>query len=235
MKYSKLWLRCPLTSCSFRSSTSTRSSLELMLITQRNCLKMTKKIILKLGKLAFQQMEKQKCVFHEEDLINADDKVSEYSLFTEIFREELGLYREKVYSFVHVSYQEYLAAVYANFACVNDGKNALEMWNPQIFLMYNSGQSFKEWKWTSWPFPSLPFGSFCDPNHNLLQDLLTKDCSCKHVVNKNMTVDYIHEKIKQEQSSERIIHLFHCLNELNDKTLVKGIQTAMKSGTLMGR
>ncbi|XP_048039534.1 NACHT, LRR and PYD domains-containing protein 12 [Megalobrama amblycephala] len=191
-----------------------------------------KKIILNLGKLAFQQMEKQNFVFHEEDLTNGDDNVSEYSLFTEIFREEQGVYREKVYSFVHVSYQEYLAAIYAHFACVNDGKNVLEnveSTNLSDVQQCAVDKALKSENGHLDLFLRFLLGLSVDPNCNLLQDLLTEGSSCKPT-----TVHYIKKKIKQEQSPERIINLFHCLNELNDNTLVKEIQTAMKSGTLLG-
>lgn len=197
-----------------------------------------KEMILKLGELAFQQMEKQNFVFYEEDLKNGGiDKVSEYSLFTEIFREDLGLYREKVYSFVHVSYQEYLAAIYAHFVCVNNGKNVLEKDKSTDLSDVHQSAVDKALESENGHldlFLRFLLGLSVDPNQNLLQDLLTEGSSCIPCADKNMTVNYIKEKIKQEQSPERIINLFHCLNELNDNTLVKEIQTAMKSGTLLG-
>ena len=46
------------------------------------------------------------------------------------------------------------------------------------------------------------------------------------------TVRYIKEKIREESSAERTINLFHCLNELNDSSLVKEIQKSLRSGKL---
>jgi hypothetical protein len=48
------------------------------------------------------------------------------------------------------------------------------------------------------------------------------------------TVSYIKKKIKGDLSPERSINLFHCLNELNDCSLVKEIQQYLTSGSLSG-
>ncbi|KAJ8342110.1 hypothetical protein SKAU_G00320380, partial [Synaphobranchus kaupii] len=49
------------------------------------------------------------------------------------------------------------------------------------------------------------------------------------------TVQYIKEKIRKESSAERTINLFHCLNELNDNSLVEEIQNSLRSGKLSGK
>ncbi|KAK2890610.1 hypothetical protein Q8A67_013253 [Cirrhinus molitorella] len=203
-----------------------------------------KKFILKLGKLAFQQLEKGSLIFHEEDLIDGDidvSKVSEYSVCTEMFREELGLNREKVYTFVHLSYQEYLAAIYAHFACVNEEKNVLDedeknKNEKNLSKVHESAinKALESENGHLDIFLRFLLGLSVDSNRTLLQDLFTKDSSCKPCADKEMTVHFIQEAIKQGQSPDRIINLFHCLNELNDNTLVKDIQTALKSGTLLG-
>ncbi|KAK0136362.1 NLR family CARD domain-containing protein 3 [Merluccius polli] len=46
------------------------------------------------------------------------------------------------------------------------------------------------------------------------------------------TVSYIKEKISGDLSPERSINLFHCLNELNDRSLVEEIQQYLTSGSL---
>ncbi|TWW59931.1 hypothetical protein D4764_05G0000210 [Takifugu flavidus] len=45
-------------------------------------------------------------------------------------------------------------------------------------------------------------------------------------------IGYIKRKIGENLSSERIINLFHCLNELNDSSLVQEVQQNLRSGRL---
>ncbi|XP_061563101.1 ribonuclease inhibitor-like [Cololabis saira] len=46
------------------------------------------------------------------------------------------------------------------------------------------------------------------------------------------TIEYIKEKISGDLSAERSINLFHCLNELNDRSLVEEVQESLRSGSL---
>ncbi|MBN3294970.1 RINI inhibitor, partial [Amia calva] len=49
------------------------------------------------------------------------------------------------------------------------------------------------------------------------------------------TTDYIKQLIRDNPSPERCINLFHCLNELNDNSLVEEIKSFLSSGRQSGR
>ncbi|XP_052392650.1 protein NLRC3-like [Carassius gibelio] len=87
-------------------------------------------MILKLGKVAFQQLLKGNVIFYEEDLRECDIAVTEalvYSgLCSQIFREDIGLYQGKVFCFVHLSVEEHLAALYMHLSCINNNTNVFD-------------------------------------------------------------------------------------------------------------
>ncbi|KAJ0059457.1 hypothetical protein NL108_018330 [Boleophthalmus pectinirostris] len=90
----------------------------------------TRKMVKSLGKLAFEQLQKGNLIFYESDLSECGldaAAASVYSgVFTQIFREEPGLYQDKVYCFIHLSVQEFLAALHVHQTFINSGVNLLE-------------------------------------------------------------------------------------------------------------
>ena len=73
-------------------------------------------------------------------------------------------------------------------------------------------------------------GLSLETNQILLRGLLGQTGSSSQT--SQGTVSYIKEKIGGDLSSERSINLFHCLNELNDRSLVEEIQQYLTSGSL---
>ncbi|KAI5613856.1 NACHT, LRR and PYD domains-containing protein 12-like [Silurus asotus] len=190
----------------------------------------------KLGKLAFQQLEKQNLIFYEEDLRECDIDATEAAVYsgvcTQIFREEFGLYQIKVFCFIHLSIQEHLAALYVHLSFIKEQKNILK-WNQvceTLSDVHRSAVNQAVYSQTGHFDLFLRFllGLSLESNQKLLHSLVTQTGSSSQ--NKEETIQYIKEMISEDLPSEKSINLFHCLNELGDDSLVEEIQQYLKSG-----
>ncbi|XP_042276088.1 NLR family CARD domain-containing protein 3-like [Thunnus maccoyii] len=206
----------------------------------------SRKMIESLGKLAFEQLQKGNLIFYESDLTECGIDIraaSVYSgVFTQVFKEERGLYQDKVFCFVHLSVQEFLAALHVHLIFINSGVNLLEeqqtaSWWSEVFrgkstCFYQSAVdvALKSLHGHLDLFLRFLLGLSLQTNQTLLRGLLTQTGSSSHTNQK--TVEYIKKKISENQSAERSINLFHCLNELNDCSLVEEIQQYLSSGSL---
>ncbi|CAL8290808.1 unnamed protein product [Lota lota] len=201
----------------------------------------SREIIVSLGKLAFYQLEKGNLIFYEADLAECDIDIraaSVYSgVFTQIFKEECGLYQDKVFCFVHLSFQEFLAALYVFLAFIDTGVNLLSEEQPtsredQLLLLYQSAvdKALQSENGHLDLFLRFLLGLSLETNQILLRGLLGQTGSTS--LTNEETVSYIKEKISGNLSPERSINLFHCLNELNDHSLVEEIQQYLTSGSL---
>ncbi|XP_052357229.1 NLR family CARD domain-containing protein 3-like, partial [Oncorhynchus keta] len=198
-----------------------------------------KESILSLGKLAFQQLVKGNLIFYEEDLKEAGIDVNEASVYsglcTQLFKEECGLYQYKVYCFVHLSIQEFLAAVYVFLSFINNNENLMDKLQtndePEV-TFYKSAvdKALQSETGNLDLFLRFLLGLSLESNQKHLRGLLTKTRSSSQ--SHEETVKYIKKKIRENLSPERSINLFHCLNELNDHSLVEEIQSYLRSGSL---
>ncbi|XP_053092772.1 NACHT, LRR and PYD domains-containing protein 12-like isoform X2 [Pangasianodon hypophthalmus] len=199
--------------------------------------------ILALGKLAFQQLEKGNLIFYEEDLRECGIDVREVSVYsgvcTQIFREEFGLHLGKVFSFVHLSVQEFLAALYVFLSFIFKKKNVLMEQSPSILHLYKKSnmsvflrsavnKALQSENGHLDLFLRFLLGLSLESNQTLLQGLIPQTGSSSH--SKQETVKYIKKKIRENPSPEKSINLFHCLNELNDHSLVQEVQTYLNRG-----
>uniref|UniRef100_A0A3P9AL34 B30.2/SPRY domain-containing protein n=2 Tax=Esox lucius TaxID=8010 RepID=A0A3P9AL34_ESOLU len=207
-----------------------------------------KESIVTLGKLAFQQLQKGNQIFYEEDLKDCGIDINEASVYsgicTQIFKEECGLNQDKVFCFVHLSIQEFLAAVYVFLSFKNKNKNLMDeqqstdgnvsvqlRYEPEVtFFKTAVDEAFQSKTGHLDLFLRFLLGLSLESNQKHLQGLLreTRSSSQSH----EETIKYIKEKIRENPSSERCINLFHCLNELNDRSLVEEIQRYLSSGHL---
>ncbi|XP_016370140.1 uncharacterized protein LOC107709982, partial [Sinocyclocheilus rhinocerous] len=203
-------------------------------------------MILKLGKLAFQQLVKGNLIFYEEDLRECSIDVKEASVYsgvcTQIFREESGLYQGAVYCFVHLSIQEHLAALYVYLSFMNHKTNMLDSISKQTMFSDASisisdllqdavDKALQSQNGHLDLFLRFLLGLSLESNHRLLQGLLKQTTrGCSH--DKQKIVEYIKKKVMDNPTPEKSINLFHCLNELDDQSLVEDIQQYLKSGTI---
>ncbi|XP_049333083.1 NACHT, LRR and PYD domains-containing protein 14-like isoform X4 [Astyanax mexicanus] len=202
--------------------------------------------ILALGKLAFQQLEKGNLIFYEEDLRESGIDIKEVSVYsgvcTQIFREELELHLGKVFSFVHLSVQEFLAALYA-FLCFID-RSFLNQQIPENqstelsaifskstitkFLSSAIDRALQSESGHLDLFLRFLLGLSLKSNQTLLRVVLTQTERISH--SNEETIKYIKKKIEENSSPEKSINLFHCLNELNDHSLVQEVQKYLSGG-----
>ncbi|CAL8301169.1 unnamed protein product [Gadus morhua 'NCC'] len=218
----------------------------------------SREIIVSLGKLAFNQLKKGNLIFYEADLAECEINIraaSVYSgVFTQIFKEECGLYQDKVFCFVHLSIQEYLAALYVFGSFINTGVNLLTEEQPtsgknKHLLFYQSAvdKALQSENGHLDLFLRFLLGLSLETNQIVLRGLLGQTGSRslitqikQHLLEqtgrgsqtKKKTVSYIKMKIDGDLSPERSINMFHCLNELNDRSLVEEIQQSLTSGSL---
>ncbi|XP_070848956.1 NLR family CARD domain-containing protein 3-like [Chaetodon trifascialis] len=204
----------------------------------------SRKMIESLGKLAFEQLQKGNLVFYESDLTECGIDIraaSVYSgVFTQIFKEERGLYQDKVFCFVHLSVQEFLAALHVHLTFINSGVNLLseeqvEQSTNHEYAETHFYQSAVD-KALQSPnghldlFLRFLLGLSLQTNQSFLRGLLTQTGSGSK--SNQVTAEYIKKKIEEMHSAEQSINLFHCLNEVNDRSLVEEIQQSLSSGSL---
>ncbi|XP_048016260.1 NACHT, LRR and PYD domains-containing protein 3-like [Megalobrama amblycephala] len=201
-------------------------------------------MILKLGKVAFQQLMKGNVIFYEEDLRECGIDVTEASVYsglcTQIFREEFGWYQEKVFSFVHLSIQEHLAALYVHLYFIKNSSQVFSSVFSDLSMFFTYTLSDLHQRAVDEALESknghldlfLRFllGLSVESHQILLQGLMKQTRSRSDSNEK--TVEYIKEKIRTIDSPEKYINLFHCLNELGDHSLVEEIQQHLESGRI---
>ncbi|XP_048854432.1 NACHT, LRR and PYD domains-containing protein 3-like [Brienomyrus brachyistius] len=217
----------------------------------------SKDFLLKLGKLAFDNLEKGHLIFYEQDLTRNGIDVTETSVYsgvcTEVFKEEYGLYQEKVYCFVHLSIQEYFAALYMFLS--NSSADLLKTAVDQALESKNGHLDL---------YLRFLLGLSTESSKTLLQRLLGLTETSSHTIKETdqyihpsifqtaypsglpgvqslsrmmggqpiRATQYIKEKIKENLSPERTINLFHCLSELGDNSLVEEVQRYLNSGNI---
>ncbi|KAM4550701.1 protein NLRC3-like [Fundulus diaphanus] len=205
----------------------------------------SRKMIESLGKLAFDQLQKGNLIFYESDLTECGIDIRAASLFsgvfTLIFREERGLYQDKMFCFVHLSVQEFLAALHVHLTYMNSGVNLLEnqetaenseMSDTKSISFYPNAvnQALQSPNGHLDMFLRYLLGLSLETYQTLLGGLIKKPERSSDTNQK--IIHYIKKQIRGNLPAEKSINLLQCLKELNDRSLVKEIQDALKSGHL---
>ncbi|KAL0159502.1 hypothetical protein M9458_043227, partial [Cirrhinus mrigala] len=153
-------------------------------------------------------------------------EVSVYSgVCTQIFRQEFGLQLGKVYSFVHLSIQEFLAALFKLLSISEQNTGRMNVFRSSMTsLLKGEVDKTLQSENGHWDlFLRFLLGLSLESNQTLLQGLLRKTVSSSDI--NQETAKYIKQKIRENHSPEKSINLFHCLNELNDRSLEQEVQT----------
>ncbi|XP_078791274.1 NLR family CARD domain-containing protein 3-like isoform X5 [Oryzias latipes] len=213
-----------------------------------------REVLLKLGRLAFEHLEKGNIMFYQEDLQQCGLDVTEASVYsgvcTEIFRRECGIFQKPVYSFVHLSVQEFLAAVYM-FHCYSNRKvevmedflednmkNPLKviknflknnMKNPSLdeFLSRVMKQSLQSQTGHLDLLVRFLHGLSVESNQRLLGDLLGQTDQSPETIQR--AINNLKKINSKGVSPDRSINIYHCLMEMKDLSVHQEIQEFLKS------
>ncbi|XP_073695079.1 NACHT, LRR and PYD domains-containing protein 3-like [Garra rufa] len=201
---------------------------------EEKLLQSNRDVIVKLAELAFKQLMKGNVMFYEEDLKESGIDVTDASVYsgicTEIFREESVIHERKVYCFIHLSFQEFLAAFYVFYYYIIKNDNTLQYLDQVHNLHRETVQKALQMKNGELDlFLRFLLGISMEFNQRLLKDLLTYTVNSSESIKK--TSQYIKDRIKSDKylPTERSINLFLCLLEMKDQTLYKEIQDFLKN------
>uniref|UniRef100_A0A3P9L336 B30.2/SPRY domain-containing protein n=1 Tax=Oryzias latipes TaxID=8090 RepID=A0A3P9L336_ORYLA len=198
----------------------------------------SRKMILSLGKLAFEQLQKGNLFFYDSDLTESGIDVRAASVcsgvFTQIFKEEIGLHQGRVFCFVHLSVQEFLAALYVHVTFFKTAPGWIDWLSGKrsAALLYQSAidKALQSPNGHLDLFLRFLLGLSQQNSQVILRGLLKETEADSTVVPE--TVQHIKKRLCKQESVEKTINLFHCLMELQDCSLIKEIQQRLASGSL---
>ncbi|XP_049425106.1 NACHT, LRR and PYD domains-containing protein 14-like [Epinephelus fuscoguttatus] len=192
------------------------------------------------GRLAFEHLEKGNIMFYQEDLERCGLDVTEASVYsgvcTEIFKRESVIFQKTVYCFVHLSVQEFLAAVYLFHCFTNRNTKVLEDFlgtdkdnyrSLDVFLQRAMEKSLQSKNGHLDLFVRFLHGLSLESNQRLLGGLLGRTHNSPEIIQR--AINNLKKMNTYNISPDRSINIFHCLLEMNDLSVHQEIQEFLKS------
>ncbi|XP_044211502.1 protein NLRC3-like isoform X22 [Thunnus albacares] len=198
-----------------------------------------RELLLKLGRLAFEQLEKGNIMFYQEDLKKCGLDVTEASVLsgvcTEIFKRESVIFQKTVYCFVHLSVQEFLAAVYMYHCYTSRNTKVLKDFLGKYysysslddFLKRAMKKSLRSENGHLDLFVRFLHGLSLKSNQSLLGGLLGQTENSSEIIQR--AINNLKEMNTEDISPDRSINIFYCLMEMNDRSVHQEIQEFLKS------
>ncbi|XP_043966400.1 NLR family CARD domain-containing protein 3-like isoform X2 [Gambusia affinis] len=199
-----------------------------------------RKLIESLGRLAFDQLLKGNLIFYDKDLNQCDISIKDAALFsgvfTEMFKTERGVNNISVYSFVHLSVQEFLAAVYMLHCFTSRKSEVIQTFLREKYNETSLDEFMKKVMKKSLSsknghldlFVRFLHGLTVESNQNLLEDLLGQRENSPETIQRIIT--NLKEMNTDRISPDRNINIFYCLMEMNDLSFYQEIQRLLDSG-----
>ncbi|XP_062265770.1 NLR family CARD domain-containing protein 3-like isoform X2 [Platichthys flesus] len=197
-------------------------------------------VLLKLGRLAFKHLEEGNIMFYQEDLEQCGLNVPEASVYsgvcTEIFRRECVIFQKSVYCFVHLSVQEFLAAVYMVhcYTHIEELNNFFGTYGKTYatFSLDDLLQRTMEKSLTSTNghldlFVRFLHGLSLESNQRVLGGLLGRTGNNPNIIQR--VINNLKEMKSDDISPDRSINIFHCLTEMNDHSVHQQMKQFLKS------
>ncbi|XP_029955013.1 NLR family CARD domain-containing protein 3-like [Salarias fasciatus] len=198
-----------------------------------------REVLLNLGRMAFEHLQIGNIVFYQEDLKQCGLDVAEASVysgvFTEIFRRECVIFQKPVYSFIHLSIQEFLAAVYMFHCYSNKKTDVLQVFlredvtdlSVEDFIKKTLKRSLESHHGHLDLFVRFLHGLTSETNQKFLRDLLGQPKISPETF--KTVLQNLKEMKTSEMSPDRSINIFHCLMEMKDLSVQQEIQEFLKS------
>ncbi|XP_034089037.1 protein NLRC3-like isoform X6 [Gymnodraco acuticeps] len=204
-----------------------------------------REVLLKLGRLAFEHLEKGHIMFYQEDLqrcgLDVTEALVHSGVCTEIFKRESVIFQKTVYCFVHLSIQEFLAAVYLLHCYTNrdtevlkdflqgDFNNNRDQDYPSLDVFLKGAMQKSVWSENGHLdlFVRFLHGLSLESNQSLLGGLLGRTDNRPETIQR--AISNLKEMSSYKMSPDRMINIFHCLTEMKDLSVHQEITEFLKS------